>query len=99
MLPLPTVLRAVSGRERMIRSKQNPETMERNQNIQRQPIVAPMTPPSMGPIVGAVVILGSQQVAKEAGYVMRAYLPKGQRGHIAAPFTGCRDISEDTICD
>jgi hypothetical protein len=53
MLPLPTILREVSGKKRVRRMKQVPERIARNQNIYRHPRCCTMTPPSTGPRRGA----------------------------------------------
>src|ERR1700710_2505152 len=57
--PLPTMLRDVSGRNSVIAVKHDPEAMHRNQNIQGQPAANVRPPPSMGPMLGAIVILVS----------------------------------------
>ena len=51
------MFRDVSGRRNTIIDKHAPETMDRNQNIQVQPAAKVRTPPSIGPILGAIVIL------------------------------------------
>lgn len=56
--PLVTGFRVVSGRVRIMTTRHMPDTVQRNQKIQRQPIVAPIMPPRRGSSVGAVVILG-----------------------------------------
>ena len=57
ILPFPTMFLAVSGRKKTIRNKHKPEAILRNQKIQRQPALATITPPSRGPMLGAVLVL------------------------------------------
>ena len=57
MVPLPTMFREVSGRRKTISDKHNPAAMHRNQNIHFQPAAYVRPPPSMGPMLGAIVIL------------------------------------------
>ncbi len=57
--PLPTMLRDVSGRNSIIVVKHDPEAMHKNQNIQGQPAANARLPPSIGPMLGAIVILVS----------------------------------------
>jgi hypothetical protein len=56
-LPSPTMLRAVSGRKKIIRNQHKPEAILRNQKIQRQPAFAAIIPPRRGPMLGAVLVL------------------------------------------
>lgn len=68
-LPSPTIFRAVSGREKIIRNRHKPEAILRNQKIQRQPAFAAIIPPSRGPMLGAVLVLG--QVSYELIQVLK----------------------------
>lgn len=68
-LPSPTMLRAVSGRKKIIRNKHKPEAILRNQKIQRQPAFAAIIPPSRGPMLGAVLVL--EQVSYELIHVLK----------------------------
>lgn len=54
ILPFPTIRRAVSGRNTRISRRHRPERMLRNQNIHLQLARSARTPPSTGPILGAV---------------------------------------------
>jgi hypothetical protein len=63
------MLRAVSGRKKIIRSKHKPEAVLRNQKIQRQPAFAAIIPPSKGPMLGAVLVL--KQVSYELIHVLK----------------------------
>ena len=60
MLPSPTILRAVSYKVIIMARRHEPDAMQRNQKIQRQPALAPILPPKRGPTIGAVVILTGQ---------------------------------------
>lgn len=55
--PSPTMLRDVSGRNRITVVKHNPDAMHKNQNIHGQPAANVRPPPSTGPRLGAIVIL------------------------------------------
>lgn len=68
-LPSPTMLRAVSGRKKIIRNRQKPEGILRNQKIHRQPAFAAIMPPSKGPMLGAVLVL--QQVSYEPIHALK----------------------------
>ena len=57
--PFPTILRDVSGRSSIIATRHDPEAMHKNQNIQIQPAADVRPPPSIGPILGAIVMLVS----------------------------------------
>ena len=56
-LPSATRFLAVSGSVRDMAIKQDPESMQRSQNIHLHPILLPSAPPMSGPALGAVVIL------------------------------------------
>lgn len=64
---MPTIFRAVSGREMAIIIKQHADMMLRSQKIQCQPRAYASAPPSMGPMLGAVVMLFG--VRDETGYL------------------------------
>jgi hypothetical protein len=76
-LPSPTMLRAVSGRKKIIRNRQKPEAILRNQKIHRQPAFAAIIPPSKGPMLGAVLVL--QQVSYEPIQALKSWQTQGQQ--------------------
>lgn len=56
-VPSPTILLAVSGNERTIRSHEDADSIVRSQKIQRQPLSAASKAPNKGPTLGAVFVL------------------------------------------
>lgn len=57
MEPFPTSFRDVSGRNSAMLSRQTPDAMHKNQNIQGHPAANVKAPPRIGPKLGAIVIL------------------------------------------